>query len=252
MKVWLHQCASPAGEVATAFAEIAAGLAGAKAAGAGMALFPELLLPGYNSDRVADLAEPLGGAWTGRLAAMAREAGVGITTGYAERDGAAAYNSAVCIGARGEVLANYRKLQLFGPREARLFRPGGGYVTFDWAGTRTALMICYDVEFAGHVRALAGQGVKLILCPTANMHPFTHVTRFTVPSQAVNHAVGIAYCNYCGVEGDLHYYGGSVAVAADGHILAEAGGEAEGLVADFGYRPDARLLSSQIADYRPA
>ena len=215
-----------------------------------MALFPELLLPGYNADSAADQAQSLGGAWISRMRDMARAAGVGITTGYAERDGNLVFNSAVAISDSGVVLANYRKVQLFGPREARLFRPGRDYVTFDWAGHRTALMICYDIEFAGHVRALAERGVTLILCPTANMHPFTHVSRFTVPAQAVNHALAIAYCNYCGVEGDLHYYGGSLVVAADGHILAEAGGGAEGLVADLSYRPDARLLSSQVVDYR--
>lgn len=250
MKLYLHQCPSPAGDVTRAFAEVSAGLAAAKAAGAGMALFPELLLPGYNADQVADLAQPLGGEWVSRLCDMARGAGVGITTGYAEREGDLAFNSAVAISGKGEVLANYRKVQLFGPREARLFRAGRDYVTFDWEGRRAALMICYDVEFAGHVRALAERGVTLILCPTANMHPFTHVSRFTVPSQAVNHGLAIAYCNYCDVEGDLHYYGGSLVVAADGHILAEAGGGAEGLVADLSYRPDARLLSSQVADYR--
>ncbi len=251
MKIYLHQCASPAGDDARAFAEIKRGLVAARDAAAGMALFPELLLPGYNADRVADLAQPIDGAWIAGLRALALHAAVGITTGYAERDGDDAYNSAICISATGEVLANYRKVQLFGPREGRLFRPGRDYVVFDWAGHRAALMICYDVEFAGHVRALAERGVTLILCPTANMHPFTHVSRFTVPSQAVNHAVAIAYCNYCDVEGDLHYYGGSLVVAADGHILAEAGGGAEGLVADLSYAPDRRLLSSQVADYRP-
>ena len=251
MRLYLHQCASPAGDAEAAFAEIAAGLAGAKAGAAGMALFPELLLPGYNAGNVADLAQPVTGEWVGRLSRMARAAGVGITTGYSERADGLCYNSAVCIDAAGALLGNYRKVQLYGPREGRLFRPGTSYTVFDWAGMRTALMICYDVEFAGHVRRLAEQGVGLVLCPTANMHPFTHVSRYTVPSQSVNHGLAIAYCNYCGVEGDLHYYGGSIVTAADGHILAEAGGEAEGLVADLSYAPDRRILSSQIADYRP-
>lgn len=170
--------------------------------------------------------------------------------GYAERDGAAVYNSAVAIGADGAQLANYRKIQLFGTREATLFAPGDEYCLFDLGPHRVGLLICYDVEFAPHVAALAARGAAALLVPTANMHPFSHVPRLTVPSQAANHALAIAYANYCGVEGDLHYCGGSCLVAADGAILAQAGEEEAFLLADLAPH-DAGLLSTQARDFRP-
>ncbi len=82
------------------------------------------------------------------------------------------------------------------------------------------------------------------------MMPFTHVARLTVPSQAVNHGVAIAYANYCGVEGDLTYCGGSVLVGADGAIHAQAGTAEALLIADLP-PPDPALLSTQLDDFRP-
>jgi 5-aminopentanamidase len=250
MRLALWQSASPGGDVTRAFAGIERGLAAAAAAGAEMAVFPELMLPGYNSDRITDLAQAADGSWMTRLRDMARAAGCGVCVGYAERDGAVTYNSAVATGADGAVLATYRKVQLYGPREKALFRPGSDYAVFDLNGRRAAMLICYDVEFAGHVAALAARGVEVILVPTANMEPFGHVCRVTVPAQAVMHGVSIVYANYCGVEGDLTYCGASVIVRGDGAMLAQAGPEPALLVADLG-QADARLMSTQGADWRP-
>jgi predicted amidohydrolase len=121
---------------------------------------------------------------------------------------------------------------------------------FDLEGYRVALLICYDIEFAPLIRDLAGRGAQLILCPTANMQPFTHVAQVTVPAQAVNHAVAIAYANYCGTEGDLTYCGASVLVGADGAIHARAGQAEALLIADLP-DPDRSLLSTQLDDFRP-
>jgi nitrilase len=237
------------GRLAEGLATIDRVLTAAAAVGAGIAVFPEVFLPGYN------VPDPRTGAralsdWVGLLTPLVQRAGCGLVIGVAERDGQEVYNSAIAIGREGRLLSHYRKTQLFGPRENRFYAPGRNLTMFDLDGAKAALLICYDIEFAPVVRDLAAQGVQLILCPTANMMPFTHVARLTVPSQAVNHGVAIAYANYCGMEGDLTYCGGSVLVGADGAIHAQAGmGEAL-LVADLP-APDPVLLSTQLADYRP-
>jgi 5-aminopentanamidase len=250
VRVALWQGRSAAGNIEAAFSAVGQGLRVAAAGGAGMIVFPELMLPGYNSDQVAELAEGSGGPWIVRLRAMAAEAGCGLCLGYAERDGALLFNAALAIGPHGGILARYRKVQLYGAREQMLFTQGDSYAIFDLAGRKAALLICYDVEFAGHVAALKRQGVEVILVPTANMEPFGHVCRLTVPAQAVMHGVSIVYSNLCGTEGDLTYCGGSVIVRADGMTLAQAGPEAAMLIADIG-APDARLMSTQWADWRP-
>ncbi len=83
VKLALHQGPSPAGDVERALAAITR----AAAFGAGMVLFPELYLPGYNQkQRLRDLAEPVDGPALARVRAIARETGVAIVTGFAERE----------------------------------------------------------------------------------------------------------------------------------------------------------------------
>jgi nitrilase len=249
MRIAVLQAPSPAGDADAALAALARPLAAAGAAGASVLVAPELWLPGYNAATVTAQAQPRGGAWQRALAGLCRDAGCGLVAGYAERDGATLYNAALALGAEGGVIAHYRKLQLYGARETSLFAPGSGYGVFDLGGMRAALMICYDVEFAPHVAALAGRGVELILCPTANMMPFTHVPEATVPAMAANHGVAIAYANFCGREGDLAYTGGSLVAGPHGEVLVRAGGGPALLIADLPPRDPARL-STQAADLR--
>lgn len=249
MRLAIYQGPSPRGAQGDALGTIDRVLTASAAFGARMAVFPEVFLPGYNVPDPRAAARPMS-EWVGLLTPLVLRSGCGVTLGLAERDGAEVYNSALAIGRDGRVLSHYRKTQLFGPREHRLYRAGRKLSVFDFEGAQAALLICYDIEFAPLVRDLAAKGVRLILCPTANMMPFTHVARLTVPSQAVNHGVAIAYANYCGVEGDLTYCGGSVLVGADGAILAQAGMDEALLIADLP-PPDPALLSTQLDDFRP-
>ena len=249
MKLALYQGPSPAGATEDGLATLGRMLLAAGTAGARMAVFPEVFLPGYN---VADpgSAARTTAEWGEAIAPLVRLAGCGVTLGVAERDGDRIYNTALAFGPDGALLSRYRKTQLYGPREKRIYEPGTSHTMFDFEGCRIALLICYDIEFAPLIRDLAGRGAQLILCPTANMQPFTHVAQVTVPSQAVNHAVAIAYANYCGSEGDLTYCGGSVLVGADGAIHARAGQAEALLIADLP-DPDPNLLSTQLDDFRP-
>lgn len=249
MRLAVLQSASPAGDAAAALAALAPALMAAGAAGADVLVAPETFLPGYNSDQIPTLAQPRGGPWYQSLSALARDAGCALVTGYAERDGDHVHNAAVAFDSGGREIAHFRKLQLYGPRERALYVPGDGYCTFDLGATKVALLICYDIEFAPHVAALAAQGAQAILVPTANMQPFTHVVRHTVPAMAANHGLTIAYANYCGAEGDLTYVGGSLIAGPHGEILAQAGDHPALLIADVP-EPDPARRSTQAQDLR--
>ena len=231
MRLALYQGPSPAGDVAAAFEAVESALSAASAMRADIAVFPEIFLPGYNVPRPE--AQPLDGPWVRRLGAAAREAGVALVIGMAEQAGGVVYNSAVVLGPDGGLLASYRKLQLFGEREKALYAPGDAYVVFPFRNRRIGLLICYDVEFPEHCRAIARQGADLVLVPTANMPPFDNVNRVTIAARALDHGVTLAYCNYCGVEGDLTYVGRSVIAGPDGEPIALAGVEAALLIADL-------------------
>ncbi|MEO8241602.1 MAG: carbon-nitrogen hydrolase family protein [bacterium] len=250
MRVAIWQVPSPAGEVEAALTALSSALKQAADLGAAMLVTPEVYLPGYNVARIADLAQPRDGLWLTELAALCRSAGCGVTLGYAERAGDVVYNAAVAFDAAGHQVAHYRKVQLYGPREKAIYQPGDAYTVFDLNGIKTALLICYDIEFAPHIANLAARGVQLILCPTANMQPFTHVIRFTVPAMAANHGVTIAYANYCGLEGDLTYVGGSLIADPYGEPVVQAGDDPALLVAEVPTTLDPARISTQAADYR--
>lgn len=253
MKLALYQGPAISGATEEAFACIRTQLNGAAAAGAGMLVMPELFLPGYNQPEMhGTLSQPRGGAWETRLAAHAREAGCGLTIGWAEREGDRVYNAATAFGPDGAVLGHYRKIQLFGPMETASFVPGEAYCTFDLGGMKAALLICYDVEFAPHVRALAGQGVSLVLVPTANPAGFEHVQNYTVPGRAAELGLTIAYANYCGTDAGLPFGGRSLIAGPLGDALVSAGRGEALLVADLGVLGDLpkAALSTQLTDYR--
>ncbi len=251
MKLGLYQGPPIQGDVEEGFARIEQHLSAAAHAGARMVVFPELFLPGYNQPALhASQSQPQGGDWCRRLASLARQAGCGLTIGWAERAGDAVYNAATALGPDGAVLGHYRKIQLFGPMEQASFAFGDSYCTFEFDGQSCALMICYDVEFSHHLRAVVGKGAQLVLVPTANPEGFENVSHKTVPAQAFTHAVTIAYANFCGGEGDLTFGGHSLIAAPDGAVLAAAHTTETLIVTDIAHDVDPALLSTQLADYR--
>ena len=249
MRLALWQGRSPASDLDTACAQAEAALAAAAAMGATVLVLPEVWLPGYNQPDIPAHALAMDSAPMRRLALAARTPRTALIVGYAERDGDRIQNSAACFGPDGALLCNYRKVQLYGPRERAIYTPGDALPTFRLGTETAAILICYDVEFAPHIKSLTERGATVILVPTANMAPFTHVPRATVPAMAACHGLTIAYANYCGTEGDLTYVGLSTIAGPHGEILAQAGETPTLLVTDIPARDPARL-STQSADFR--
>lgn len=256
MKLALWQASPTNGRIEAGFSALCMQLQAAAAAGARMMVVPELFLPGYNRpDLHAALAQPLDGPWITRLREMAAEAGCGLCLGWAERDGEAVYNAATAIGADGTILAHYRKIQLYGPMERASFARGDSLCpVFTIEGRRAAILVCYDIEFAGHAAALARAGASLILVPTANPAGFEYVQRRLVPARAHETDTVVAYANLVGAEGDVTFGGLSVIAGPDGEPLATAGARGEALLVVDLAAADAvpeGLRSAQRAEYRP-
>jgi 5-aminopentanamidase len=229
MKLAALQAPSPAGDMDMAFDTLAWALHAAGAAGASMLTAPEVWMQGYNQNNIAHLALTRGDEWQRRISALCQKTRCALTVGYAESSNGAVYNSALVINDQGQDIAHYRKLQLYGPREKSLYLAGNAYCTFELEGQKAAVLICYDVEFSPHLAAL-----------TSN---------YTVPAMAANHCVSIVYANFCGVEGNLTYIGGSLIAGRDGAVLAQAGTCPSLLVAELPSFSSA-VLSTQATDFR--
>ena len=132
MRIGIYQCEGIPTEKEDNLAILRQAAFAAARQGAGLIIFPELFLTGYNiGDGVVELAEPSKGPSARKVADTAREAGIAILYGYPEKQEEKIYNSAILINARGKSLANCRKTHLYGDRENRTFQPGDELILAD-------------------------------------------------------------------------------------------------------------------------
>ena len=225
--------------------------------GVDLLVLPEMFLTGYNigARAVAELAQAHDGDAAQQIAKLAKATGMAIVYGYPERgaDGHI-YNSAQLIDAHGNSLCNYRKTHLFGDLDRSMFSAGGDEVpVVELNGWKLGFLICYDLEFPENARRLALAGAELILVPTANMIPFDFVADVTVRSRAFENQCYVAYANYCGHEGDIHYCGQSSIAAPDGSRIAQAGLDEALIVGELDRQlmVDSRTANHYLSDRRP-
>ena len=98
------------------------------------------------------------------------------------------------------------------------------------------------MEFPEATRRLALAGADLIVVPTANMPEFDFVAQSLVPVRAYENQLYVAYANYIGAEGAVHYGGLSLLAAPDGQTIAQADRSATVLVATL---HDTRLTAAR-------
>ena len=158
-----------------------AGVGEAARRGAQIICLPELFRTQYfcqeqNPDNF-DLAEPVPGPTTEKLAAAARSQAVVIVGSVFERRAAGIYhNSAVVIDADGSLLGTYRKMHIPDDPlfyEKFYFTPGDlGFRVFSTRFGRIAPLICWDQWFPEAARLAALAGAEFLIYPTAiGWHP---------------------------------------------------------------------------------
>lgn len=151
-------------------------------------VFPEFGLTGVPESRkledYAALALELPGEVTETIGAVARRHSVFIAMNCFERDAewpGRVFNTSFIVGADGEMILRYRKLNDYQTGgvcttnpgdmlDAYIERYGGPECLFPVVDTeigRLAAMTCYDVRFAEVARCLALRGAEVIVHPTA-------------------------------------------------------------------------------------
>jgi predicted amidohydrolase len=197
--------------------------------GSDLLVMPELFLSGYELDNVEELAVDLDGPEVGELRAAARDAGVAVVVGLAERFGDVIANSAVCIDAGGDMVGVYRKTHPFG-EERGTYALGEELVTVELGGRVLGLMICFDMEFPEVARALAARGADMLVTISANMPPFELDHDVFARARALENGLPHVYVNRVGEEDGVPFSGGSLALDPDARVLAAAGPEEERVV----------------------
>ena len=144
-------------------------------AGADLAVLPELFAFYGSQRRMRELAEPLGGPITARLADAARTRSMWVLGGSVceAAAGGQVYNTSFLFDRTGEAVAAYRKIHRYDVdlpgqppiRESALFAAGEELVTHQVEEFRLGLSICYDLRFPELYRALALRGAEVLVVP---------------------------------------------------------------------------------------
>jgi 5-aminopentanamidase len=233
MRIALLQMTAIAGDVPANLARIAEAATSAEQQSADLLITPELATVGYGAgDDIHHLAELRDGAQIASLAAIAADAGLAIIAGFAERDRAFIYNSAVFTDGRSEPVI-YRKSHLYGDYEQAIFAAGDPTATIvAWRGLKLGLLICYDVEFPENVRRLALAGADLVAVPTAlPVSPEAEmIAERVIAVRAFENQIFVAYANHTGRDDHFAYAGLSHVAAPDGSTLAKASATEAGLI----------------------
>ncbi|TAN61745.1 acyltransferase, partial [bacterium] len=194
---------------------------------ADIVVLPELFSTGYQFKSAAEALkygdDAVSGYAASALSAVAKEKGVFISAGIAERYKGKAYNSAILVGPSG-FIGVYRKAHLFW-HEKNIFAPGNtAFKVYDIGLARVGMMICFDWVFPEVMRTLALKGADVILHPSNLVLPYCPDAMIT---RCLENRVFAITANRVGVEERikgraLHFIGSSQITAPNGSVLCRA------------------------------
>ena len=251
MKIALAQINPTVGDFTGNLSKIVDASRRAAAAGARIAVFPELVICGYPPadllEKPSFLARAVRAVEELRLATAGLSAAVlvGVALPAPEGSGKRAVNAAVLLD-KGEVLLEQHKMLL--PfydvfDEQRYFAPATSQRVIDFEGERLAITICEDAwndkNFwpqrlypVDPVEDIMRQHPSILINISAS--PFWHgklaVRERMLAAVATRHGIPIVFVNQVGGNDSLVFDGSSFALAADGSVLSQASSFDEDLV----------------------
>ncbi len=226
LKIALCQSDPTVGDLAGNADLIRSGAAGAAAAGADVAVFPELMLTGYPPEDLL-LHPHFVEAAEAEAEKLKLSAEIPILFGSVAKVPGGVAN-VLEVGGPDGLNERYSKCRLpnYGVfDEARYFIPGETGKVVEIAGTRIGLSICEDIWHSGNpTSALAELGAEVIVNVSAS--PF-HVGKFeerldVLKRQAKATGLPILYTSLAGGQDELVFDGRSVVVDADGEAVGVA------------------------------
>ena len=215
--------------------------------GAELVLFPEMGITGYWTDkRLWHVAEPVPGPSVAQLERIARDVGIVICAGIAEKEHDIVFNTQVVVGPGGYI-GKSRKLHIpIG--EYAYWRCGYDAPVHDIGTCKVGIVICYDNQFPEVGRIAALKGADVILMPHAAREAHwddtpasqaaarRHVAEFFTMCyrmRAVENACFCVLADQAGRAGTVenypsdhtnqpHHPGAAIVIGPDGAVLKQA------------------------------
>ncbi len=225
--------------------------------GAQIVCLPELFQTQYFCQRedavLFDLAEPIPGPTTAKLAEVAKQLRIVLIASLFEKRAPGVYhNTAVMIDADGSLRGIYRKMHIPDDPlyyEKFYFTPGDlGFKAFETSVGKIGTLVCWDQWYPEGARLTALQGAQVLFYPTAiGWHPAEKeqfgeaqydAWQTIQRAHAIANGVYVAVVNRVGFEeGDirgnkapgkgLEFWGGSFVADPFGRVIARGSHDKE-------------------------
>ena len=228
LRLALAQVNPTVGDLAGNAALVRTSTAQAKAAGAHVVIFPEMVLTGYPVEDLA-LRPSFQVASKSAISALAKELEHEITciVGYLDQVDSQPQNM-VAVMSGGEIKARYAKCHLpnYGVfDEYRNFKAGNSTLVVRIHGIDVGIAICEDLWIDGGITAqLAARNPGLVIVPNGSPYERNKddVRLALVTKRAREAKAPLAYVNMTGGQDDLVFDGDSIVVNKDGTVIARA------------------------------
>lgn len=240
-------------DAATNLDKAEAAIADAARQGAEIVCLPELFTGPYFCQKedaaLFDLAEPIPGPSSDRLAAAAKQNKVVVVGSLFEKRMPGVYhNTATVYDETGSLMGIYRKMHIPDDPlylEKFYFTPGDtGWKVFDTKRAKVGTLVCWDQWYPEAARLTALQGAEVIFYPTAiGWHPrekaeYGEAQHSAWETSMRGHAIAngtyVAGVNRVGHEvivGDgIEFWGGSFVSDPFGRLVKKASHDAEELL----------------------
>jgi len=199
--------------------------------------FPELCVQGYNREMARLIAASIPGEISGAVGRMARQAGLTVLVGVAERSKTGEPYITHLVAFPDGSIQKYRKTHL-GKSEIPYFTPGDEFVVLSCATARFSIQICWDLHFPEMSTILSLRGAEIIFAPHASptiVGDRRDIWLKYLSARAYDNAVFVAACNLVGDSGHGgSFCGGAMVIDPKGNVMAEAfNGREEMLVVDL-------------------
>ncbi|CCO09303.1 carbon-nitrogen hydrolase family protein [Desulforamulus hydrothermalis] len=218
-----------------------------EAAGRGcrLAALPEMFNCPYGNRYFPAYAEEFPDGETIRcLAGLAKEYGIYLVGGsIPERSAGRLYNTSFVFGPDGNLLARHRKIHLFDIdipggisfKESATLAAGNSLTLFTTPFCRIGVAICYDIRFPELTRAMALQGIHLLVLPAAfNMTTGPAHWELTMRARALDNQIFVAAVSPArDNQAEYVAYGHSMVTSPWGEVLVQAADGPAVLTADI-------------------
>jgi predicted amidohydrolase len=237
IRIALAQVQSKTGRMKENVEKIALFAGRAAARKADVICFPELCIQGYSCAKAHLTAEAIPGESSLVVGGLAKETGMVILAGMAEKSGAGKPFITQLVAFPDGTLQKYRKTHL-GKSEQPYFAAGDSFTVFTTAKANFGIQICWDLHFPEVTTVYSLKNAEIIFAPHASpvmVGDRRGIWLKYLSARAYDNAVYVAACNLVGDDGEGNSFcGGALVVDPKGNVVAESfHGREDLLVADL-------------------